>query len=90
MRRSPQALDNYLRADALLDVFLDLFEDLAGEDDDGGGAITDLGVLGPGNVDEDSGGGVDNVEELLQSANRILRSCHARARARAGASCEPS
>lgn len=45
-------------------MVLDLLEDLSGQDDDRGGAVTDLCVLRSGNVDEDSSGGVDDVEEL--------------------------
>lgn len=48
----------------MLDVLLDFFEDLAGEDNDGCGAVTDFSILRSGNVDEDLSGGVNNVEQL--------------------------
>lgn len=47
-------------------MLLDLLEDFTGEDDDGRGAVTDFSILRSGNVDEDLGGGVDNVEQLLR------------------------
>jgi hypothetical protein len=64
LRRSPQALDDDLRADPLFHVLLDLLENLAGQDNHRGGSIPHLGVLGTGNIDEDAGSGVNNVEQL--------------------------
>lgn len=63
-RRSSQTLDDGLRADTLLDVLLDLFEDLTSEDDNRSRTIAHLSILGPGNIDEDSGGGVNDIEKL--------------------------
>ena len=48
-----------------------LLEDLTGKDDHGGGAIADLGVLGPCDVDEDAGCGVDDVEKLAGKAGSV-------------------
>lgn len=45
-------------------MFLDLLEDFTSEDDDRGGTVANFGVLRSGNVDEDTGCGVNNVEEL--------------------------
>lgn len=45
-------------------MLLDLLEDFTGEDNDRGGTVANFGVLRSGNVDEDAGGGVNNVEEL--------------------------
>lgn len=42
----------------------DLFQDFAGEDNDGGGSVAYFCVLRAGDVGEDAGGGVDDVEEL--------------------------
>jgi hypothetical protein len=56
---------------AVLNKLLGLFEELTGEDDHGGGPVTDLVVLGLGDIDEGLGGGVDNVEELDQSGTVI-------------------
>lgn len=53
-------------------MVLDLLEDLAGEDNDRSGAVTNLGVLGSRDVDEDAGGGVDNVEELFSGVSALL------------------
>lgn len=64
VRRSSQAFDDDLCTDSLLDVVLDLLKDLSGEDDNGGGTVTNFSILRSGNVDEDSGGRVNNVEEL--------------------------
>lgn len=52
-------------------MLLDLLEDLAGEDDDGGGAVADLCVLRSGNVDEDASGGVHDIEELRQYLSAV-------------------
>lgn len=64
VRSSSQALDDNLCTDSLLNVVLDLLKDLSGEDDDRGGTVSNLSILRSGNVDEDSGGGVNDVEEL--------------------------
>lgn len=50
-------------------MLLNLLEDLTGEDDDGCGSIANFGVLRSGDVDEDSGCGVDDVEELVWSVS---------------------
>jgi hypothetical protein len=63
-RRSPQALNDDLRADTALDVLLDLLQNLAGQDDHRGCAVSYFGVLRPRNVDEDPGSRVDNVQKL--------------------------
>ena len=62
--RPPQALDDGLAADSLLDVLLDLLQNLSGQHNDRRGSVSDLSVLRAGNVGEDAGGGVDNVEQL--------------------------
>ena len=49
----------------MLDKFLDGLQNLAREDDNRGRAVAHFGVLRPRNVDEDLGGGMDDVEELL-------------------------
>lgn len=54
----------------MLDVLLDFFEDLAGKDDYACSAVTDFSILRSGNVDEDLGGGVNNVEQLGKSRKR--------------------
>ena len=64
VRRSPEALDDGLAADSLLDEVLDLPQYFAGNHDHGRCAIAHFGVLRPCNVSEDAGGGVDNVQKL--------------------------
>ena len=54
----------YLGLTDLLDEGLALLEELAGEDDDGGGAVAHLGVLALGDVYEGLGRGVHDVEQL--------------------------
>lgn len=49
-------------------MLLDLLQDLSSENNDGCGAVSYFGVLRPGDVDEDAGGGVDDVEELDQTS----------------------
>ena len=73
LRRSSQTLDDYLRADTLLNVILDLLQDLTCQDDDGRSTIANFGVLRSGNIDEDSGCGVDNVQELLKSVSLLAK-----------------
>jgi hypothetical protein len=63
-RRLAQAFYDDLAADALFDKLLDLLENLAGNDDNGRGPIANFGVLRSSNVGEDSGRGVDDVQEL--------------------------
>jgi hypothetical protein len=48
----------------LLDQVADLLQNLTSQDNDGGCTVTDFGILGSGNVREDTGGGVDNVQKL--------------------------
>jgi hypothetical protein len=73
VRRSPQALDDGLAADALLDEVLDLLQYFAGDDDDGCCAVANFGVLRAGDVGQDARGGVYDVEELC-SVRRGTRS----------------
>ena len=61
------SLDDDLGVHAFFDELLGLLEELSGGEDDGGGTVTDLVVLGLGNVDEGLGSGVHNVEEADQS-----------------------
>ncbi len=53
-------------------MFLDLFKDLAGKDDDRGRTVANFGVLRSCNVDEDAGGGVNNIEELPGVRDALL------------------
>lgn len=46
-------------------MLLDLLEDLSRKDNDGCCSVSDFGILRAGDVDEDTCGGVYNVEELL-------------------------
>jgi hypothetical protein len=48
-------------------VLLDLLENLSSKDDDGSRTVSDFGILGASDIDEDAGGGVDNVEKLSES-----------------------
>lgn len=66
-----QALDDGLAADALLDVFLDLLEHLAGQHHHRRRAVADLGVLRASNVGQDARGGVDNVQELCAVSSAV-------------------
>lgn len=54
-------------------MLLDLLEDLAGQDDHRCRPVSHLGVLRSGNVDEDAGGGVDDVEELCSVRMNVLQ-----------------
>ena len=58
------SLDDDLGVNFVLDKLLGLAEELSGEHGDRGGAVTDLLVLGAGDVDEDARGGVVNVDGL--------------------------
>jgi hypothetical protein len=58
-----------MRANPLLDVFLDLLENLSRENNDRGRAIAYLGVLGSRNIDENLCGRVDDIEQLLKRYN---------------------
>ena len=51
------------RVHAFLDEGLGLTEELSGGEHDGSGAITDLVVLGLGDVDESLGGGVNDIKK---------------------------
>lgn len=53
-------------------MLLDLLEDFTGEDDDRGGTVANFGVLRSCNVDENAGGGMNNVEELSGVSNALL------------------
>ena len=48
-------------------MLLDLLEDLSSKDDDRSRTVSDFGILGAGDIDEDAGGGVNNVEKLSES-----------------------
>jgi hypothetical protein len=65
----PQTLDDDLRANTLLDVLLNLLQELTGENNDRCSTVTDLGVLRSSDIDEDSGSGVNNIEELCLVSN---------------------
>ena len=58
--------------DSLQDEFLSLSEELSGEYRDGGGAITDFFILGAGNVDQDFGRRVVDVDRL-KNGGAIVR-----------------
>jgi hypothetical protein len=45
----------------------DLLQDLTSENDDGSGTVTNFGILRSGDVDENSSGGVNDIQELLRS-----------------------
>jgi hypothetical protein len=64
VERPSVALDDLLGRERLFDEDLGLLEELAGEEDHGGGAVSDLVVLGLGDVDQGLGGGVDHVQHL--------------------------
>jgi hypothetical protein len=57
-------LDDVLRVHAVLDEGLALAEELPGEDDDGGGPVSDFRVLRLCNVHQGFGRRVHDVEEL--------------------------
>ena len=52
-------------------MLLDLLQDLAGQDHHRGGAVTHFCILRARNVDEDPGGGVDDVEELALESGTV-------------------
>ena len=64
LRSFSQALDDDLCADTLLDVLLDLLEDFSSQNHDGGCSVSNFGILRAGDVDEDTCGGVNDIEEL--------------------------
>lgn len=64
LRRPPQAFDDDLRADAILDVLLDLLQNLSSQHNDRCSSISYLSVLRSCDIDEDAGGGVNDVEQL--------------------------
>jgi hypothetical protein len=57
--------------DVLLDEFVSSLEELSGEDDDGGGTISDFSILDLGEFDENLGSGVGNLE-LLEDSGAII------------------
>jgi len=59
---SPPALNDNLRVDSHADELFGLLEELTGHDGDGGSAITNLLILSLGDIDENLGGGVVNVD----------------------------
>lgn len=61
-------------SDTLLDVWSDLLQDLGGQENDTGGSVTDLGVLGTGNVDKGARSRVNNVEELEEGGTVVCLS----------------
>mmetsp|Transcript_9730 Transcript_9730/g.13306 ORF Transcript_9730/g.13306 Transcript_9730/m.13306 type:complete len:334 (+) Transcript_9730:749-1750(+) len=65
------ALNDDLGVDFLGNELLGLLEELTGHDGDGGGAITDLLVLSLGDVDEDLGGGVVDVDRFENSGTIV-------------------
>lgn len=69
----PQTLDDDLRADTLFHVLLDLLENLAGQNNNRGSAISNLSVLRSCNIDQDAGSGVNDVEELHGVSGCVLR-----------------
>lgn len=87
VRRSSQTLHDGLTADTLLNKVFDLLQDLSSEHYYGCCTISNFGVLGTGDIGEDAGGGVDNVEELslildtapilLSQGNSYLHDCSA-------------
>ena len=57
------ALDDDVRADAVLDKLLCLAEEFSREQDDRSRAVSDFGVLGAGDIDQGLCSGVDYVEQ---------------------------
>lgn len=56
-------LDDYLRVHSFLDESLGLEQQLAGKQHASCGAISDLGILGPGDINEDLSSRVHNIEQ---------------------------
>lgn len=59
----------------LLHEFVSALEELSGEDNDGGGTISDFSVLDLGKLDENLGGGVGDLE-LLEDSGAIVGNGH--------------
>jgi hypothetical protein len=57
--------------DTVADEFVGTLEELSGENDNGGGSITDLSVLDLGEFAEDLGGGVSDLN-LLKNGGAII------------------
>lgn len=45
----------------------DLLQDLTSENNDGSGTVTNFSILRSGNVDENSSGGMNDIQELFRS-----------------------
>lgn len=65
-----------MNSHTLLDVWSDLLQDLGGQENDGSGSVTNLGVLSTGNVDKSARSGVNNVEELEEGRSVVCLSAH--------------
>ena len=59
----------------VLDQFVGSLEELSGEDNDRGGAISDFTILDLGELDQNFGGGVGHFE-LLQDSGAIIGDCY--------------
>ena len=65
------SLDDNLRVNSLRDKLLGLLEEFTGHDGNSGGTITDLFVLGHGDVDKDFGGRVVDVNRFEDGGSVI-------------------
>lgn len=72
---SPQALDDRLRTDTLLNQFANLLQYFTGEDHHRRRTVSDFGILGPGDIRQDAGGGVHNIEELKTEGYQLFVPC---------------
>jgi len=64
LRCLPESLHNNVRANTLLDVTPDLLEQLGSKENHTRRSISDLGVLGTGDIDQGFGSGVDDFKEF--------------------------
>lgn len=63
------------RVDLVLDEVVGSLEELSGEDDNGGGTVTDLTILDLGELDEDLSSGVSDLK-LLENSGAIVSDGH--------------
>ena len=71
----PECPDDDPGVNSLLNKGLALLQELPGKDDDTGGAISHLGVLLLGNVDQSLGCWVNNVQQLHDGGTIIADCC---------------
>jgi hypothetical protein len=55
------AFDDNVRANAFFDIGFTLLQQLGTEQDHAGGSVAHFGILGPCNVDQGLGGGMDHL-----------------------------